>query len=282
MIVKGEIMQKRCFKCQNKLHKEWLYCPICGSDVKKTKEFEGYEQIDLDRLLPEMVTIKAGEYGVGSLDNSSEEKYHKIYLDEYEISKYPITIYQWLTFLKHSKYEWGCEAFLHFKEVQNDYPALYINWHDAKHFCDWLTTISENKYSLPSEAQWEVACLSGSSSRFCFGDDVSLLEQYSWYDVNSECKPHSVGQKKPNQYGIFDMHGLVWEWCEDWYDDKYYSSSNYKNPICENNPYSVKILRGGAWFMFPKFLRGQDRYANNPDYRMDCFGFRVVQNSIVT
>ena len=130
------------------------------------------------------------------------------------------------------------------------------------------------KFSLPTEAQWEYACRAGSTTRYCFGDDESRLGEYAWYDENSGDKTHPVGEKKPNAWGLYDMHGNVWEWCQDWYDDGYYAKSPTDDPTGPSTG-SCRVIRGGSWDDGARSCRSADRNRNSPGYRLDNLGFRV-------
>ena len=117
-----------------------------------------------------------------------------------------------------------------------------VSWDDCQQFLGKLNAkvgTGAGKFALPTEAQWEYACRAGSTTRYCFGDDESQLGEYAWYDANSDSKTHPVGEKKPNAWGLYDMHGNVLEWCEDWYDEWwpkgsttpwYYASSPTDDP----------------------------------------------------
>ena len=154
-------------------------------------------------------------------------------------------------------------------------PVETINWSDANKFCKKMSTITKNIVTLPTEAQWEYACRAGSSTVYCFGDDSSLLSDYAWYNDNSGEKTHSVGQKKPNALGLYDMHGNVWEWCQDWYDSDYYKNSTSVDPKGRSTG-STRILRGGGWMSGPRDCRSAYRLGSDPDYRWYGIGFRVV------
>jgi formylglycine-generating enzyme required for sulfatase activity len=133
----------------------------------------------------------------------------------------------------------------HVMEVVN-FPATYVSWNDANEFCRRLSVIDGRKYSLPTEAQWEYACRSGTDTTYSFGSDYSQLGEYAWFGENSNNRVHVVGQKKPNAWGFYDMHGNVWEWCEDWFGD-YPIEPNLFDP---NGPAvgEARVYRGGCAF----------------------------------
>jgi eukaryotic-like serine/threonine-protein kinase len=114
-------------------------------------------------------------------------------------------------------------------------PVETVSWQDAMTFCERLSALPAERsagrvYRLPTEAEWEYACRAGSTTIYSFGDSEGSLGDYAWYDSNSGSKTHPVGQKRPNAWGLYDMHGNVWEWCSDWYDGSYYASSPVDDP----------------------------------------------------
>ena len=136
---------------------------------------------------------------------------------------------------------------------------------------------SEGLFRLPSEAQWEYACRAGSNTRYCFGDAESGLGEYAWYVDNSGGKTHPVGTKKPNAWGLYDMHGNVWEWCQDWYDGLYYAKSPTDDPMgpAKSPLGSVCVVRGGSWGNLASFCRSAPRDAGGIAYHNAGLGFRV-------
>ena len=113
----------------------------------------------------------------------------------------------------------------------DSHPVVNVSWNDAAAFCQWLSRKEGKEYRLPTEAQWEYACRAGSTTRYSFGDDATSLGEYAWYAGNSGSKTHPVGEKKPNAWGLYDMHGNVWEWCADWFAADYYAKSPTNDPV---------------------------------------------------
>ncbi len=154
-------------------------------------------------------------------------------------------------------------------------PVQDVSWDEAVEFCEELSAKEGQVYRLPSEAEWEYACRAGSTTRYCFGDDDSQLGEYAWFDV--EKGPLPVGKKKPNAWGLNDMHGNVWEWCSDWWGEDYYAKSPADDPTGPVNG-KFRVCRGGSWFGNDA---GRCQSANRNEYFQpdDGFchlGFRVV------
>ena len=165
--------------------------------------------------------------------------------------------------------------------------ATYISHDDAVAYCDKLTEqerkvgrLSEGwKYALPTEAQWEYACRSGTGTRFSFGDDKKSLGDYGWFvenvDKKKEDYAHEVGLKKPNQWGLKDMHGNVWEWCADWYDAKLPGG---RDPVVLSKG-SSRVYRGGSWILAAPYCWSAFRHRDSPGGRRSDLGFRVAASS---
>jgi len=155
-------------------------------------------------------------------------------------------------------------------------PVEMVSWNDATEFCKKLSEKTRQAVRLPTESEWEYACRAGSKTAFCFGDDNEGLGNYAWYSANSGGGPHPVGQKKPNTWGLYDMHGNVSEWCADWYGD--YPAVAVTDP---QGPASgdYRVLRGGSWKVGPGVCSSDYRGLCNGlggAYRSPNDGFRVV------
>lgn len=143
------------------------------------------------------------------------------------------------------------------KEAQ---PVIGITHHSATKYCEWLSARTGKKYRLPTEAEWEYAARAGTTTAYSFGDDPAQLGEYAWYKANSEEQPHVGGQKKPNAWGLFDMHGNVAEWTRDAYSADFYAKSPADNPV--NDPGKElypHVVRGGSWDDEPAKLRSAAR-----------------------
>jgi formylglycine-generating enzyme required for sulfatase activity len=134
---------------------------------------------------------------------------------------------------------------------------------------------STNKYRLPTEAEWEYACRAETETAYSF-KEVDKLGDYAWYYANSEAHTHPVGQKKPNDWGLYDMHGNVYEWCQDyWYDD--YPANSVADPKGPDNG-KYRVLRGGSWNHRAEDLRSANRHGSFPGYLSFNNGFRVARD----
>ncbi len=180
----------------------------------------------------------------------------------------------------------------HFKG-SDDLPVENVSWLDAVEFCNKLsergkrtgfyrvdgsevTVVGGDGYRLPSEAEWEYACRAKSTTLYPFGDDAGKLGEYAWSAGNSESKTHPIGQKLPNAWGLCDMLGNVWEWCADWYDEKYYASSPPADPPGAPKA-GYRVVRGGSWYDHGAWrCRLASRFMNRPGDRPFYQGFRVA------
>jgi formylglycine-generating enzyme required for sulfatase activity len=169
-------------------------------------------------------------------------------------------------------------------------PVEQVRWSDAVRFCNkrselerlrpcydlktWKCDFEADGYRLPTEAEWEYACRAGASTAYFFGDDPSKLRDYAWFDKNSGGHPRPVGQKQPNAWGLYDICGNLWEWCNDFYKVDYYNESASIDP---KGPEAgqTKVVRGGAWRFSAEKCRSAYRYNENPGYADVCFGYDI-------
>ena len=177
----------------------------------------------------------------------------------------------------------------------DDHPVLDVTWNDVAAFCRWLSTKEGKTYRLPTEAQWEYACRAQTSTRYHNGDDPAALANVAntLDDSGRTAFPHvqeldilpgdkpkftvAVGGKEPNQFGLYDMHGNVWEWCADWYGEDYYSKSPLDDPPGPDSG-KVRMRRGGGWNSFPLWARASFRNWNTPQSRCVNLGFRAARD----
>jgi formylglycine-generating enzyme required for sulfatase activity len=150
------------------------------------------------------------------------------------------------------------------------YPAICMTQLAAVKFCEWLSAMTGNFYRLPTEAEWEYACRAGSSDAFSFGDDLEILDDYAWYASNSNDKYQLVGTKKPNAWGLYDMHGNVAEWTLDQYLPTAYRQRKGEvlNPFQQPTKIYPKVVRGGSWMDSPKRLRSASRRPSSKKWKM--------------
>jgi len=167
----------------------------------------------------------------------------------------------------------------HFKHRGKMRPVESVTWYDAREFIKRLNEIEgTDKYRIPTEAEWEYACRAGSHTKFSFGDDDQLLEGFAWYHHNSKGRTNPVGQKKPNAWGLYDMHGNVWEWCQDWYGP--YPENHVSDPKGPSSGKDRVVARGGSWAYGVSHNRSAIRLKLHPKAR-DFFGdrgFRIARD----
>jgi formylglycine-generating enzyme required for sulfatase activity len=209
-----------------------------------------------------MVWLAGGSFQMGSNDSdadSDEKPVHTVSLDGFWIGKYEVTQREYEALM-------GNNPSL-FKGA--DRPVTVVSWDDAMAFCGKLSAATGKTYSLPTEAQWEYACRAGTTTKWCFGDDESRAGEYAWY-AGDGTRP--VGQKQPNAWGLYDMHGNVWEWCADWYGP--YGAGAQRNPMGAATGQS-RVLRGGWWSSSASNCRSAFRLSVSPVNRVFSCGFRL-------
>ena len=226
-----------------------------------------------------LVRIEAGKFTMGSPDSEKdrgkdERPQHQVTITKpFYMGATEVTQAQWKAVMDTQPWEGKSYA-----KAGAEHAASYISWDDATAYCTALSKKTGRTVRLPTEAEWEYACRAGTTTAYSFGDDASRLGDYAWYDGNAYDKDekyaHPVGVKKPNAWGLYDMHGNVWEWCADWYVDSY-ANADTRDPKGPAGG-SARVLRGGSWYAFPQFCRAARRNGGSPDYRGGSGGFRVV------
>ncbi len=162
----------------------------------------------------------------------------------------------------------------------DDAPATSVSWGDAQVYCDWLSKRSGRPIRLPSEAEWENACRAGSQGEYGFGDDEKRLTEYAWFAENSEGRAHAVRTRRPNAWGLFDLHGNVWEWCEDTYHRDYEGAPEDARPWTEGGVRwhqgrsRLRVRRGGDLVGAAVYCRSAYREGLHPADSGDRLGFR--------
>jgi len=240
---------------------------MAGTAFSETKEPPKKLAVDLGGGVKlEMVLIPAGEFKMGD-DNA--KPVHKVRITKpFYLGKYEVTQEQWQAVMGDNPSS--------FKGPKN--PVVNGSWDDCQQFLVKLNAkvrTQGGKFALPTEAQWEYACRAGSTTKYCFGDDEKQLGEYAWND-NSGRKTHPVGEKKPNAFGLYDMHGNVWEWCQDWYGEEYYANSPADDPTGPDSG-NDRVLRGGSWVNGPYLTRSANRFRIAPYNRSNVVGFRVAR-----
>jgi formylglycine-generating enzyme len=219
----------------------------------------------------EFIFVKGGCYQMGDTfgDGDSDEKpVHEGCVSDFYMGKYEVTQGQWRQVMrKNPASKTNCG---------DNCPVEEVTWNDVQEFIEKLNRNSGKRYHLPTEAQWEYAARSaGKKEKWSGTSNESELGNYAWYSVNAGNRTHPVGQKQPNGLGLYDMNGNVWEWCSDWYGEKYYGETPRDNPGGPSSG-SYRVMRGGAWGYDQRFLRASSRFRSDPDDHTSSKGFRVA------
>ena len=239
----------------------------------------------------DMVYVPGGEFWMGSPESegkrcSEERHHHLVTVKPFFISKYPITQTQWREIATLPKVSQKLKLLPSRKGGKN-HPVTQVSWFDAVEFCDRLSQKTSHKYRLPSEAEWEYACRAQTSTPFHFGETINFqIANYdSRYPYRSEPKgiylekTTEVGSfQLANSFGLFDMHGLVWEWCLDNWHQNYDKAPTNGDAWLESNDNNTRVMRGGSWRNEPLLCRSSSRQFNYADETLNNIGFRVVRS----
>ncbi len=249
-------------------------------EVERQKPKPGKSFRDFDAG-PEMVVIPAGSFMMGSKDGEGEDRErprHKVTIQRaFAVGKYPVTFDEWDAAVAAGgvSHKPGDRGWGHGRR-----PVINVSWNDAQAYIKWLSDKTGQPYRLLSEAEWEYACRAGSEAAYSFGGNESDLDRHAWYSSNAGGETHPVGGKQPNGFGLHDMHGNVWEWCEDVWHGSYWDkpeSLKSTGDAWTTGDSSLRVLRGGSWVSDPRFLRAAGRIWGAPVGRGGNAGFRLAR-----
>ncbi len=228
----------------------------------------------------DMVYVEGGTFQMGATSEQGRDYYsdeipvHSVTLSDYYIGKFEVTQGLWEKVMGTTIHEQRIKAgYSSTYGVGSDYPMYYVNWEEAQEFCTRLGQLTGKNYALPTEAQWEYAARGGVKSRGYKYSGSNTIGNVAWYSDNSSSSTHPVATKQPNELGLYDMSGNVWEWCSDWYG--YYSSESQSNPTGPSTGF-IRVLRGGSWIYYALACRVVNRSYDDPGDCRNFSGFRVV------
>lgn len=246
------------------------------------------QQINGTKLTFEMQAIPGGEFQMGSKKGKADElPVHKVKLDPFWMSTFEVTWDIYEPFL-YKDYETSHSTTpvpanvdavtrptkpyldMTFGMGKENHPALAMTHYNAIQYCKWLYARTGVFYRLPTEAEWEYAARAGSNDEYAFGNEIQKLKEYAWYKDNSDGKTHEVGQKKPNQWGLYDLYGNVAEWTYDQYIPDFYttiSADKNQNPVAVPDKLYAHVIRGGSYDDVAKDLRSAARLASDPVWK---------------
>lgn len=253
-----------------------------------------------------MVLITGGYFQMGSNEGNDDEKpVHEVFVSSFYLSKYELTVGEFRAFVDATGYQTDAEkngqgSFFWIGETEewvkkpginwrhdaagklrplseNLHPVVHVSWNDATAYCNWLSEKTGKKYRLPTEAEWEFAARGGIRSlgyKYAGGND---LDPVAWYGENGDAQTHLIGLKKPNELGLYDMSGNVWEWCSDRFGSIYYQNSPARNPTGPDAS-AFRVRRGGGWGVAGQYCRVAYRLNSLPDARINNLGFRMAMS----
>ncbi len=266
-----------------------LYQPIAIAQQKSSNQ-------------PEMIFINGGTFNMGSNTGGSDEKpMHEVFVDNFSICKYEVTIGEFRRFVKDTKYVTDAEKLaelyktdlsqtkarpgknwhsisigVEIPEKDSMLPVSFISWNDANAYCDWLSKQTSKTYRIPTAAEWEFAARGGTKSGHFIYSGSNIAEEVAWFSKNAGFKSHNIGTKRANELGIYDMSGNMQEWCYDWYNAYYYTDSPKENPRGPDQG-RRKVVRGGSWGSAETSLRTTYRNNDFPNSSQADFGFRLAR-----
>jgi len=238
-----------------------LLCIIGYKAAAQTEIFILAEGVTL-----EMVLVEGGSFMMGSNEGNRDNRpAHGVYLDYFFIGKFELTQEQWTAIMGYNPSQFACMKC----------PVNDMSWEQLQDFLQKLSERTGRKFRLPTEAEWEYAAQGGKKTQGFLYSGSNDLAEVGWLKFNGNDRQHEVGQLKPNELGLYDMNGNAWELCEDWYDPKFYTRSEAKNPV-NTKPAKYRVSRGASWMSPSKYCFRWARNNDHPHHRRGNGGFRVV------
>jgi len=309
----GTNLMQKCPSCTKSIRWNRKFCPKCGVDIKKEQLKKEQKQIEIkkheaeaernrqekeqkqkaenkrqylkkEKLLEqvlnimEFVAIPSGSFMMGNPPGGvfnrggDERPYHEVHIKSFELLSTVVTQKLWESVMGSNP--------ARDKGVGENYPVYNVSWNDCQEFISKLNAIDPaHTYRLPSESEWEYACRAGTTTKYYWGDSASesVMGRYCWYWNNSNSSTHPVAQKEPNAWGLYDMSGNVWEWCEDkWHTS--YSGAPTDGSAWTSGSSSYRVSRGGSWYSYASSCRSADRSYSSPGSSYDALGFRLSRD----
>lgn len=221
---------------------------------------------------PEMVFVQGGSFTMGGTETDDEKPAHTVTLSSFKMGKYEVTVGEFKAFCKASGWDMPSEPSWGWNDK---HPMVKISFEDANEYCNWLSRSTGKNYRLPTEAEWEYAARGGNKSKRYTYAGSNDLDEVGWSRNNSGGQTQASGRKKPNELGLYDMSGNAEEWCSDWYDESYYSSSPSTNPKGPSSG-EYPVIRGGSWIGKAADCLVFKRSLGSLDDSEKTIGFRVV------
>ena len=279
--------RKRNEFCATVHGRRWLLFALCAVALQLAAlHAADFEEVTNTGIV--FIQIPAGTFWMGTSDSDKtglegqklwtrfeecERPRRKVTLTKpFLIGKYEVTQKQWSEVMSNNP-----SAF-----KGDDLPVESVSWEEVQQFIKKLNAVSDGKFRLPSEAEWEYACRAGSTNLYGAGKDreeagSTNLVDYAWHRANSDNKTHPIGTRKPNAWGLHDLHGNVWEWCQDWFDPDSYTKTPARDPV-NAQPAVERVMRGGSWFLEAYTLRSAYRSGQLPFAKSQYVGFRLARD----
>lgn len=263
--------------CSVTLKKKQVQQPVVQQPVQPVQQLtttttttsSATQTFTANGVIFKMVRVEGGTFTMGATSeqgsdaDSDESPAHRVTLSSYYIGETEVTQALWEAVMGNNPSNWKGASL----------PVENVSWEDCQNFIRELNRMTGKSFRLPTEAEWEFAARGGNKSQGCKHSGSNAIDKVAWYDGNSGGKTHEVRTKSPNELGIYDMSGNVWEWCQDWKGS--YSSSAQTNPTGPSSG-SIRVLRGGSWNSLARSCRVSFRYSNAPGSRVNRLGLRLA------